>query len=101
MRDLAINQPSDGDYPFSMHLAMMAIGLGDGFIAPQPPNGVLNDDATARKGGIVDDVFGRPGLTGRLTSGGGPQAVRVELIDANIGQIANRTHLIGQAVEQI
>ena len=83
-----------------MVLTMMPIQLIHCLIAPHPPNRVFNHDAPAGKRAIIRDIFGWPLLAARFAARRRPQSVRMQLIDADVGQIANPAHALGQPLQQ-
>ena len=84
-----------------MHLAMMTIGLINGFITAQPPDGVFDDDASPGKFRVVGDVRFRAGLTAWFPPGRRAQTVRMKLVDAEVSQVTDRADPLRQTVEQV
>ena len=77
---------------------MVAISLGQSLVGAQPSDGVLNGDAAAGKGGVEGDVLGWAGLAARLPTRG--RSARVQGVDADVGQVADRHRVVGQPLQQ-
>jgi len=52
---LPIDQPGDSPDPRGVAAPMVAIGLGQGVVAAQAPDGVLDGDPAAGEGPIIGD----------------------------------------------
>ena len=79
---------------------MLPIHLSHCLIAPHSPNRVFDHDATARKRAIIRDILGRSFFSARFAAWCRSQGVRMQLIDADVCQIANPTYALGQARAQ-
>ncbi len=100
MADLAINQAGHSDNPLGVTGAMMAVGLVQGFIATHSANGMFNLNPATRKGGVESHIFSRTRLTSGFTTGGGPQAGRMERLNSDISQVSDGPHPWRQLFQQ-
>lgn len=100
MSDLAVDQAGNGNHPFSMDLTMMAVSLGDGLVAVQATNGLLNNDPPPGKGLIISHIFLRSRSAFGLATRGCRQPVRMEFVNADIGRITNGSNPLRQTIEQ-
>ena len=66
MVDLPIDEPSNGVQAGVVTVPVVSVGLGEGLVAPDAADGVLDHDARARDLPVVGDVCGRAGLVARL-----------------------------------
>jgi len=97
---LSVDEASDRTDAGSVGLSVVAILVRQGLVTSQASDGVLDDDTRGGKRGVVDDVFGRPRFLARLATRREPPAGRVERHHSDIGQVAQRTDVGIQPVEQ-
>src|SRR5688572_5918334 len=100
MVELSIDQAGDGPDAGGVSLSMMTIELGQGLVASQAADGVLDGDPLSRKRGVVDDVLDWPGFLPRLATRREPQAGRMQRRHPDVGQVTQRANVWAQAVEQ-
>src|SRR5262245_56545000 len=74
-----------------MVLAMVAIRLVQCLIASYPSNRVFHHYPPARERPIIGHIFGWTVFAARFAPWGYAQALRMQLVDPDIGQIASRT----------
>src|SRR5207302_9456987 len=67
---------------------------------PQPADGVLDDDPPSAERPVVLPVLGRPVLPPGLPPGGGPQPLRVQVGDPDVGQVPDPTNPLRESLEQ-
>lgn len=79
---------------------MVPIRLSEGFVAPHPQQGVLDDDPLSGKGGVVVNI----GLWARLATGFATgvaaKTLRVQLLDAHVSQVAEDADLGRQTLDK-
>src|SRR3954468_2903503 len=74
MIQVSIDEAGDGTNAGSMGLPVVTILLGQGLVASQASDGVLDGDTLGSKRGVVGDVLGRSGLLAGLAAGGEAEA---------------------------
>ena len=97
---LPIDQPGDGPHAGGVVAPVVAVGLGEGVVAAQAADGVLDGDPAAGEGAVIGDILGWAGLAARLAARRGTQAGGVGVGQLDIGPVAERADTGRQAGEQ-
>src|SRR3990172_2084389 len=100
MSNLTVDQTRNSHHPRGVELAMVAVSLGETLIAAKATDGVLNDNAAAREGGVISYILRRAGVAIRLLARRCPQTLRMQLSDALIGRVPHTTHPLRQTLHQ-
>lgn len=99
-RDLAVHQPAHRLHPFPVLRPVLAVHPRQRLKPPQPPDGMFHPDASARKRGVIRDIFGGAFFAAQLFARRGSQPRRVQVRHSHVGQIAPDPHAVRYALRQ-